>query len=182
VNRQFHGIKSRSSSLRESLPTELCFNYAHIAGLIFNNNTQVVVKLVESKILARILSLLTGCMVPLWPNGRHLLRYRATLMYGSTLTAGYSLKISISYIKLIKLLHSKKKVHGGRGTRTSNPSVPSQALFHCATLTCWLPRNKMWICICSCSNVLMKCLNVIFKMVPQVYFSPPICQFSIFVQ
>ena len=30
MNRQFHGIKSRSSSLRESLPTELCFEYAHI--------------------------------------------------------------------------------------------------------------------------------------------------------
>ena len=30
-----HAIKSRSSSLRESLPTELCFEYAHIAGLIY---------------------------------------------------------------------------------------------------------------------------------------------------
>ena len=34
MNRQFHGIKSRSSSLRESLPTELCFEYAHIAGYL----------------------------------------------------------------------------------------------------------------------------------------------------
>ena len=135
MNRQFHGIKSRSSSLRESLPTELCFNYAHIAGLIFNNNTQVVVKLVESKILARILSLLTGCMVPLWPNGRHLLRYRATLMYGSTLTAGYSLKISISYIKLIKLLHSKKKCMVAGGLEPAIPQFPAR---HSSTVPHWL--------------------------------------------